>query len=139
MITPLRRQGGGTPSFVADFLMTDSEAGSLGEAMVVTSGRLTKAAATDVPDYILAQDIALSASPTIKPLCWPVDELQEWEATMGEVNSSPAALTLGSNLTHHTDGLTMSYTTSSGVFTITGLANTGNAVVGDRVRGKYRQ
>lgn len=34
-------------------LMTDSEAGAVGEAMVVTSGRLTKAAATVTPQYIL--------------------------------------------------------------------------------------
>lgn len=139
MITPLRRGSGDTPAFVADYLMTDSEAGSLGEGVKVTSGRLTKAAATEAPDYILAQDIALSASPSVKPLCWPVDEIQEWETEMGEVNASPAAIVLGSKLTHHTDGLTMSYTTSSGVFTVTGLENTGNAVVGDRVRGKYRQ
>lgn len=36
-------------------LMTDSEAGTTGEAMVITSGRLTKAAATVKPQVILAQ------------------------------------------------------------------------------------
>jgi hypothetical protein len=136
MFTPVR---GHAPAFVADFLMTDSEAGYLGEAVKVASGRLTKASGTDVPDYILAQAIAASASPSDKPLCWPVDEIQEWECTMGAVNGTPAALENGSALTIHTDGLTLSYVTTSGVFTLTGLANTGNAVAADRVRGKFRQ
>ena len=34
-------------------LMTDSESGAMGEAVVVTAGRLTKAAATAAPQYIL--------------------------------------------------------------------------------------
>lgn len=37
-------------------LMTDSEAGVDGEAVVVTTGRLTKAGAAVAPTHILAQD-----------------------------------------------------------------------------------
>ncbi len=38
-----------------DILMTDSEAGAVGEAVVATSGRLTKAAATVAPTFILTK------------------------------------------------------------------------------------
>lgn len=43
-------------------LMTDSEAGTAGEAMVITSGKLTKAAATVKPQAVLAQTTTAGTS-----------------------------------------------------------------------------
>jgi len=41
-----------------ELMMTDSEAGVKGEAVKAVSGRLTKAATTDAPEFILAKTTA---------------------------------------------------------------------------------
>lgn len=119
--------------------MAADEAGHRGEAVVISGGKFTKCAADATPSHILAQDVAAAASPATRPLAIPVDEMQEWETALGAVNSTAAPVVLGTKLTLHTDGLTLSYVTEDGVFELTGLANTGNAAAGDRVVGRFRR
>lgn len=121
------------------YLGTDAEAFVLGEAVVTTSGRLTKCAADACAEFItLAAQAAETTAVTLIPV-QRIREIDEYETTMGAVNGTPAAIALGSLLTLHTDGATLSYVTTNGDFYVTGLSNTGNAVVGDKVRGYFRR
>lgn len=133
------RTTGDHPAFEYPALMANSEACAIGEALVQTNGRLTKAGAAETPEFIAMQSVPAAASPSVKPAVVRVDEQQEWETAMGAVDASPAAIVPGSKLTLHTDGLSLSYVTASGVFTVSGLANTGNAVVGDKLTGYFRR
>lgn len=141
LFKPSSRTSGDHPAFEYPGTMKANEAGALGEAVCYDAGNgtLTKCAATGTPDFILLAAVAASATPTVKPPCIRVDELQEYETKMGAVNGTPAPVVMGSKLTLHTDGLTASYVTTSGVFQVSGLANTGNAVVGDAVTGYFRR
>lgn len=74
-------------------MMKDSEAGVAGEAVVVTSGRLTKAGATVKPDYILAMDTA--AGTNVKTLYYPVRDDVTYEADITGTGTVTAGLTTG--------------------------------------------
>lgn len=134
------RPNGEHAAFEYPATMKVNEAGVAGEALAWdATGTLTECGATTVPAFILQADVAASAAPTVKPPVIRVDEMQEFETTMGAVNSTPGAVVVGTKLTLHTDGLTLSYDTSSGVFELSYVANSGNAVVGDVVRGYFRR
>lgn len=56
MIKLFRTLDGAATVVERDFLMKDAEAGSYGEGVVLTSGRLTKVGAAAAPEYILLKD-----------------------------------------------------------------------------------
>jgi hypothetical protein len=139
--TPCARANGEHAAFEY-YLMTNSEGCTRGQALVLSSGRLT--AAGNDTDGALAEFIAMATveAATTSTKLVPViriDEMQEFEAPMGAVNSTPAPIVVGSKLQLHSDELSLSYVTTKGYFTVSGVENTGNAVVGDRVRGYFRR
>lgn len=124
---PRSRPGMGELPF--EFLqMTDGEASVLGEALVQTSGKLTKCAATTRPQFVAAQAAAI-ATPGAIIAVWRVDDLTEWTTQ----SMATVATTLkGTKVTLHTDGLLVTATTSSGVAEIgntDGATTTSNVTV----------
>jgi hypothetical protein len=130
----------GNAPFEYPGVMKANEACAVGEALSYdgTDGTLTKCAATGVPDYIAQQAVAASATPTVKPGCIRVTELQEWQTVTG---TGTAAIVVGSKLTLHTDGLTLTATPSGGVFQVTSTPKAYNAAsaAGDIITGMFRR
>jgi hypothetical protein len=125
-----RTLDGASPPFEY-YLMTDSEACTLGEALVQTSGRLTKCGATATPQFIAvksqaAETTAVTPVPVIR-----VTQEQEWSNT---ANATAAVTLVGNKVTLHTDGLVVTATTASGVFELT---YTDGATDGGAVRGRF--
>ena len=128
---PISRPGMGELPFYYE-QMTDAEASVLGEALVLTNGKLTKCAATATPQFIAANTVALATPGTVIPV-WRVDELTEWTT---QSMATVAATLIGAKVTLHTDGLLVTATTSSGVFEI---SETDGATTTSNVRGRFRQ
>ena len=107
---------------------TASEAIVLGEALVLSSGKLTKCGATATPEFI-----AMGAGTGVKIPVVRVMETDEYEAPLQAAGTS---LNVGDKVTLHTDGLQVTATTTSGVFEITQINGT---AVGDTVLGMFRR
>lgn len=115
------------------YLLTDNEGATLGEALVQTSGRLTKCGATATPEFIAVKtQVAEAASVTPLPVI-RVTENQEWSNTS---NATTAVTLVGAKVTLHTDGLVVTATTTSGVFELT---YTDGVTNGGKVRGMFRR
>lgn len=102
-----------------------SEAVQLGEALVLTSGKLTKCDATAKPEFIAMADCAADAAKRLIPAA-RVEPNQLYEVP---VQAAPTSLVEGSKVTLHTDGLQVTATTTSGVVTVESL--NGAAAAGD--------
>lgn len=102
-----------------------SEAVQLGEALVLTSGKLTKCGATEKPEFIAMADCAADAAKRLIPAA-RVEPNQLYEVP---VQAAPTSLVEGSKVTLHTDGLQVTATTTSGVVTVESL--NGAAAAGD--------
>lgn len=112
-------------------LLTDAEGASLGEGLVLTSGRLTKVGATAKPQFVAVRTQAAEAT-SVTPLpVWRVDALQEWTT---QSTATVAATLKGAKVTIHTDGLKVTATTSSGVFEID---DTDGATTTSNVSGRF--
>lgn len=105
--------------------VTASEAVQLGEALVLTSGKLTKCGATAKPEFIAMADCAADAAKRLIPVA-RVEANQLYEVP---VQAAPTSLVEGSKVTLHTDGLQVTATTTSGVVTVESL--NGAAAAGD--------
>lgn len=105
--------------------VTASEAVQIGEALVLTSGKLTKCGATAKPEFIAMADCAAGATNRLIPAA-RVEPNQLYEVP---VQAAPTSLVEGSKVTLHTDGLQVTATTTSGVVTVESL--NGAAVAGD--------
>lgn len=94
-----------------------------GEALSVANGKLTKCAATAKPEYI-AQGPANHKGmvPCIRVLPTTIFEVP--------AQADQSALSAGSKVTLHTDGLQATATTASGVFTLLSPAKAGEACTG---------
>lgn len=126
---PIRRPGMGELPFEYE-QMTDAEASVLGEALVLTSGKLTKCGATTKPQFIAAAATAIATPGGIIPV-WRVDALQEWTT---QSMATVAATLIGTKVTLHTDGLLVTATGTSGVFEI---SETDGATTTSNVRGHF--
>ena len=130
MFDLIKHIDGGINAIENNLLMTDGEAATLGEALKLVSGRLTKAAATDTPEFIaLRTQAAESPSKTIIPVI-RVTEVDEFETTS---IAAVASTLVGQKVTLHTDGLQVTATTTSGVFTISSTDGV------SKVRGYFRR
>ncbi len=120
------------------FLGKDGEAFALGEALVMDGGRLTKCAADATPEFICQRtQAAETPAKTLLPVT-RVTETQEYEAPIGA--ATPTAVVVGSKLTLHTDGLSLTDSTDGGVFLVSGNPKgAANVAVGDRVAGYFRR
>lgn len=115
------------------YLLTDAEGATLGEALVQTSGRLTKCGATATPEFIAgATRVAEATSVTLLPVI-RVKEDREFET----LSTATVATTLiGSKVTLHTNGTQVTATTASGVFEV---SRTDGAATNSTVRGYFRR
>jgi hypothetical protein len=112
-------------------LMTNSEAVTLGEALKFTSGRLTKSGATDTPEAIAMK--TASAGTDVEIPFIRLDDQREFETTS---TATVASTLVGNKVTLHTDGLTVTATTTNGVFLISA---TDGATTNSRVRGYFKR
>ena len=105
--------------------VTASETVTMGEALVLASGKLTKCGATVKPEFIAMADCAADATKRLIPVA-RVEANQLYEVP---VQAAPTSLVEGSKVTLHTDGLQVTATTTSGVVTVESL--NGAAAAGD--------
>lgn len=110
-------------------LMTDSEAVTINEALKFTNGRLTKASGTDVPQAIALKTAAAGTDVRIPFI--RLDDQREFEV---KSTATVASTLVGSKVTLHTDGLSVTATTTSGVFFISA---TDGATTNSTVRGYF--
>lgn len=115
------------------YLLTDAEGATLGEALSQTNGRLTKCAATAVPEFIAgATRVAEATSVTLLPVI-RVKEDREFET----LSTATVANTLiGAKVTLATNGTQITATTASGVFEV---SHTDGATTNSTVRGYFRR
>jgi hypothetical protein len=112
------------------YLLTDGEASVMGEAFKMVNGRLTKAAATDTPEFI-SQRAQAAETPAKTPLpVIRVTEVDEYETTS---TAAVPATSVGAKVTLHTDGAQVTNTTASGVFLISATDGVSKA------RGYFRR
>lgn len=98
--------------------VTDSETVTLGEALVLSSGKLTKCGATARPSFVAVGPAdADGMVPVIR-----VQDYMEFETTLGVAPTESATVAVGNKVTLHTDGLQITATTTSGVATVTYIA-----------------
>lgn len=107
--------------------VTASEAVQLGEALVLTSGKLTKCGSTVKPEFIAMADCAADATNRLIPAA-RVEPNQLYEVP---VQAAPTSLVEGSKVTLHTDAMQVTATTTSGVVTVESL--NGAAAAGDTI------
>ncbi len=106
---------------------TAGEAISIGEALVLTGGKLTKCGATAKPQYIAMGELAASATKRKVAVC-RVESNQVYEVP---VYAAPTSLKVGDKVTLHTDGLQVTATTEDGVVTVENL--NGATAAGDKI------
>lgn len=106
---------------------TEGEAISIGEALVLEDGKLTKCAATTKPEFIAIGQRAANDAERKVAVC-RVESNQVYEVP---VTAAPTALKVGDKVTIHTDGLQVTATTTSGVVTIEDL--NGATAAGDKI------
>lgn len=94
------------------YLLTDNEGATEGEALVQTSGRLTKCGATATPQFIARKTQTAEASSVT---LLPVHRVQDGDVYTVNSMATVAATLIGNKVTLHTDGLLITATTSSGV------------------------
>ena len=107
--------------------VTASEAVQLGEALVLTSGKLTKCGATAKPEFIAMADCAADAAKRLIPVA-RVEANQLYEVP---VTAAPTSLVEGDKVTLHTDGMQATAATTLGVARV-GRLN-GAAAAGDTI------
>ncbi len=107
---------------------TASESYSVGEALVLSGGALTKCGATEKPTYIAAADYTAPAAEQAPLTAYPVSDGMIFECPVG---AAPTSLHIGDKVTLATDGQGVTATTASGVATVWDLA--GAAASGDKI------
>lgn len=100
---------------------TNAVAYAVGDALVLTSGALTKAGATVKPLYIAAQKYPANAAAG-EIAVYPVNSEMEWKTTFAADGS---AIVAGNAVTLHTDSAQVTATTTSGVATVVKKLGTG--------------
>lgn len=110
------------------YVGTASETIVIGEALVLSSGKLTKCGATVVPEFI-----AMGAAVGGKI---PVVRVMEEDTFEAPLSAAGTSLNVGDKVTLSGTGLEVTATTTSGVFTITKINGTS---IGDTVEGMFRR
>ena len=106
---------------------TLDEAISIGEALVLTDGKLTKCGATSAPQFIAIGQIGASDTNRKVAVC-RVESNQVYEVPVTE---DPTDLKVGDKVTVGEDGLRVTANTASGVVTVENL--NGASAVGDTI------
>lgn len=110
---------------------TASEAITIGEALVLASGALTKCGATTKPTFIAMAGLSADATDRVIPVC-RVEPNQIYEV---ETAADASAAVVGTKVTLHTDGLQVTATTTSGVAEI--VSTNGAAAAGDKILVRF--
>ena len=113
---------------------TLSEAFSLGEGLVMSSGLLTKVGATATPEYIC---LGARASDDTTSLIVPVKRVFEDEVYETVFSADASAVAIGTKVTIDSTGLKATATDTSGVFYI--IEKLGDGTAGTYVRGLFRR
>ena len=124
----IQRKGSAATEAVEYYTGTTSEAIAIGEVLKLSSGKLTKASGTDVPEFV-----ALGAG---NGTIIPVKRLYEDEVYQTTLSASGSSLNIGDKVTIASDGLRVTATTSSGVFEITEILSSAE---GGKVNGRFRR
>ena len=124
----IQRKGSAATEAVEYILGTTSEAITVGEVLKLSSGKLTKASGTDVPEFVALG----SGNGTIIP----VKRLYEDEVYQTTLSASGSSLNIGDKVTIASDGLRATATTTSGVFAITEILDSAE---GGKVNGMFRR
>lgn len=119
-------------SSLFDLPVTTSEAVTLGETLKMASGALTLASGTNAVEYIAMSSCTAGSGNIIKVA--RVYENEEYETTFSADGSS---IVEGDKVTVESTGLTVTATTSSGVFYVTKKLGTGAS--GTHVIGMFRR
>ena len=112
MFSLYRNQNGENFEKYVSLPTTASETYTIGEALVLSSGKVTKCGATAVPTHIAGCSYAAPASGMQPIPCIPIQKSFELITT---AYADPSALNIGDKVTLHTDGLQVTATTTSGV------------------------
>lgn len=104
----------------------------IGDALIISSGKLTAVTSgsgqsDSTPHYVCMADITAGAGDLIPVV--KTDAGITWET---QLQADSASLAVGLAYTLHTDGRTITTTTSNGCFTVTGYDG---KTAGDAVRG----
>ena len=124
----LQRKGSAATEAVEYIIGTTSEAITVGELLKLSSGKLTKASGTDVPEFVSLG----SGNGTIIP----VKRIYEDEVYQAPLSAAGTSLNVGDKVTIGSDGKTATATTTSGVFMITEMLGTAS---GDLINGMFRR
>lgn len=114
------------------YQLTDAEGATIGEALVQTSGKLTKCGATATPQFIAIATVGAATPGAFIPVI-RVKEDREFETTS---SATVAASLIGSKVTLNTNATQVTATTTSGVFEI---SHTDGATTNSTVRGYFRR
>ena len=123
----------GASNPIENYLLTDAEGATLGEALKQVSGRLTKAAPTDVPEFIAYRT---QAAETTSKTPLPVIRLTEQDEFETTSTATVANTIVGSKVTIDASGDKVTATTTSGVFLV---SSTDGAATTSKVRGYFRR
>lgn len=107
--------------------VTAGEAVEIGEALVLTGGKLTKCGATTKPEFI-ANGVKSASDENRKLGVVRVEGNQVYEVP---VTGAPTSLKVGDKVTINTDGLQVTATVTNGVITIDHL--NGATAAGDKL------
>ena len=106
---------------------TAGETYTVGEALVLTDGAVTKCGATTAPGFIAAGSGPVNGGLPV----WRIQKYMTFEAPL---SAAGTALKIGDKVTLHTDGLQVTATTTSGVAEIAAIDGT---AIGDTVAVRF--
>lgn len=124
----LQRKGSAATEAIEYYEGTAAEAITVGELLKLSSGKLTKASGTDVPEFL--------AEGSGTGIIIPVKRIYEDEVYQTTLSASGGSLNIGDKVTIASDGLRVTATTSSGVFAITEILDSAE---GGKVNGMFRR
>lgn len=124
----LQRKGSAATEAIEYIAGTAAEAIAVGELLKLSSGKLTKASGTDVPEFV-----SLGAGTGV---ILPVKRIYEDEVYQTALSASGTSLNVGDKVTIASDGLRATATTTSGVFMLTEIIDSAS---GGLVNGMFRR
>lgn len=124
----LQRKGSAATEAIEYIIGTANEAITVGELLKLSSGKLTKASGTDVPEFV--------AEGSGTGVIIPVKRIYEDEVYQAPLSAAGTSLNIGDKVTVGSDGLTLTATTTSGVALITEILGTAS---GDKVNVMFRR
>lgn len=124
----LQRKGSAATEAIEYIMGTAAEAITVGELLKLSSGTLTKASGTDVPEFV--------AEGSGTGVIIPVKRIYEDEVYQTALTAAGTSLHVGDKVTIASTGLGVTATTSSGVAMITEMLGTAS---GDKVNVMFRR